>query len=79
MSSILLHLLMIEATVGHMKEKPESGTGAWIVRAVPTDLMRRTRMAALAQRKTVRQLMMELVQQHLQELERKGILLKAKG
>jgi len=62
-----------------MKEKRESEMGAWIVRQVPTDLMRRTRMAALAQRKTVRQLMMELVQQHLQELERKGILPKGRG
>jgi hypothetical protein len=40
--------------------------------------MRRTRMAALAERKTVRQLLMDLVEGHLLELERKGLLPKGK-
>ncbi len=53
-------------------------TGTWIVRHIPEDLMRRVRMAALAQRKTVRQILMELVEAHLLELERKGILPKGK-
>jgi len=35
-------------------------------------------MAALAQGKTVRQVLMELVEGHLQELERKGILPRGK-
>ena len=62
-----------------MKDKvdPEKA-GAWIVRNVPGELMRRTRMAALAQRKTVRQLLMDLVEGHLQDLEKKGILPKGK-
>jgi hypothetical protein len=62
-----------------MKEPPESSkTGAWIIRNVPAELMRRTRMAGLAERKTVRQLIMDLVEARLQELERKGILPKGK-
>jgi hypothetical protein len=50
--------------------------GTWIVRNIPGDLMRRTRMAALAERKTVRQLLMDLVEGHLLELEKKGLLPK---
>lgn len=62
-----------------MKEKPGSEkTGTWIVRQIPTDLMVRTRMAALAERKTVRKLLMELVEARLVELERKGILAKGR-
>jgi hypothetical protein len=53
-------------------------TGTWIVKQVPQLLMRRVRMAALAQNKTVRQLLMELVQEHLTELERKGLVPKGK-
>lgn len=52
--------------------------GTWIIKNVPSDLMVRTRMAALVERKTVRQLLMELVESRLQELERKGILPKGK-
>ena len=62
-----------------MKEKDESAkTGTWIVREIPAPLMLRTRMAALAEGKTVRQLLMDLVQGHLAELEKKGQLPKGK-
>jgi hypothetical protein len=57
-------------------ETPKAGT--WIVRNIPVALMRRTRMAALAEQKTVRQLLMDLVEQHLADLEKKGILPKGK-
>lgn len=60
-----------------MKEKSDSEkTGTWIIRQIPANLMRRTRMAALAQQKTVRQLLIDLVEIHLQELERKGMVPK---
>jgi hypothetical protein len=52
--------------------------GTWIVKQVPQTLMRRARIAALAQNKTVRNLLMELVEEHLTELERKGLLAKEK-
>ena len=62
-----------------MKDKEElEKAGAWIVRNVPREVMLRTRMAALLQRKTVRQLLMDLVQDHLHDLERKGMLPKSK-
>jgi hypothetical protein len=53
-------------------------TGTWIVKQVPQDLMRRARIAALAQNKTVRSLLMDLVEAHLTDLERKGLLAKGK-
>lgn len=62
-----------------MKDKAESQkTGTWIVRKIPADLMRRTRMASLAERKTVRQLLMDLVESHLADLEKRGLLPKGK-
>jgi hypothetical protein len=63
-----------------MKDKTDMAeTGTWIVRNIPSDLMRRTRMAALAERKTVRQLLIELVEGRLSDLEKKGLLPKVKG
>ncbi len=62
-----------------MKEKDPEKTGTWIVRDIPSDLMRRTRMAALAENKTVRELLMGLVESHLKDLERKGVMPKGKG
>ena len=53
-------------------------TGTWIVRNIPTHLMRRTRMAALAEGKTVRQLLMNLVDEHLTHLEKRDLLPKGK-
>jgi hypothetical protein len=62
-----------------MKDKdPEKTTGTWIVRDIPEDLMRRTRIAALAEHTTVRGLLMSLVESHLKELEKNGLLPKSK-
>ena len=62
-----------------MKDKdPKGKTGTWIVKQIPSDLMRRTRIAALTEGKTVRALLMDLVEAHLKELEKKGLLSKGK-
>ena len=55
-----------------------SETGTWIVKDVPRDLMHRVKVAAAIQKKTVKQLLFDLAQTHLQDLERKGILPKGK-
>jgi len=62
-----------------MKDKTQEKTGTWIVRDIPSDLMRRARMAALAEDQTVRAMLMSLVEAHLKDLERKGLLPKGKG
>ena len=58
--------------------KPTDEPGTWIFRDIPRDLMRRAKGGAALQGKSVRQLAIELVEAHLQELERKGILSKPK-
>ena len=58
--------------------KPTDEPGTWIFRDIPRDLMRRAKGGAALQGKSVRQLAIELMEAHLQELERKGILPKGK-
>jgi hypothetical protein len=52
--------------------------GAWIIREVPRDLMRRAKAAAAFEGKSIKALMIELMEAHLQELERKGVMPKEK-
>lgn len=52
--------------------------GTWIFRDVPRDMMRRAKAAAAIQGKSVRQLTIDLMAEHLQDLDRKGILPKGK-
>ena len=47
-----------------------------MVKDVPRDLMHRMKVAAAIQKKTLKQLLFELTQAHLQELEKKGLLPK---
>ena len=58
--------------------KPTEEPGTWIFRDIPRDLMRRAKGGAALEGKCVRQLAIELMEAHLQELERKGILPKGK-
>ena len=61
------------------KEKGQSDNpGAWIFKEIPRDLMWRAKAAASLQGKSVKALVTELIEAHLQELERKGILPKGK-
>lgn len=59
------------------KEKAHP-TGTWIVKDVPRELMHRMKVAAAIQKKTLKQLLFELAEMHLQELEKKGLLPKGK-
>jgi hypothetical protein len=63
--------------MAHGKDKPEPA-GTWIVKNVPRDLMHRMKVAAAVQKTTVKQLLFDLAEVHLQELEKKGILPKGK-
>jgi hypothetical protein len=75
-------LLLFKAGVSLLampkSEKLNDEPGAWIFRDVPRDLMRRAKAGAALQGKSVRALAIELMEAHLQELERKGILPKGK-
>jgi hypothetical protein len=61
-----------------MARTPSEGTGAWNFRDIPRDIMRKVKMAAAHEGKTVKEFLMELAQARIEELERKGILPKGK-
>jgi hypothetical protein len=56
-----------------------ASNGTWIVKDVPRELMHRMKVAAAIQKKTLKRLLFELAEMHLQELEKKGLLPKGKG
>ena len=60
------------------KEPKEQDTGAWVIRDIPRETMHRTKIAAAIERKAVKQFVLDLVEAHLQEMEKKGILPKGK-
>lgn len=60
------------------KDKQGEPRGVWIVRDVPRDVMRRARAAAALQGKSVKGILIELMEGYLQELEKKGLLPKGK-
>lgn len=62
-----------------MVRTPPEDTGAWNFREIPRDLMRKVKMAAAHEGKTVKDFLVELAQARIEELERKGILPKGKG
>ncbi len=49
------------------------------MRDVPREMRHRTKVAAAIQRKSIKRFLLDLVEAHLQELERRGILPKSKG
>ena len=69
-------LLMPKAKV---PKEPYDEPGTWIFRDIPRDLMRRAKAAAAIQGTSVKQLTIDLMEEHLKELDRKGILPKGKG
>lgn len=52
--------------------------GTLNIRGVPKDLIYRMKMAAAAERRTVKGFLLALAEERIQELERKGILPKGK-
>ena len=53
-------------------------TGAWNFRDIPRDLMRKVKMAAAHEGKTVKEFLIGLARARIDELERRGILPKGK-
>lgn len=60
------------------KEPKEQDSGAWVIRDIPRETMHRTRIAAAIERKRMKQFLLDLVEAHLQEMEKKGLLPKVK-
>jgi hypothetical protein len=59
-------------------KEPAREPGTWIFKAIPRDLMRRAKMGAAAEETTVKDMILKLVEGHLAELEKKGLLPKGK-
>ena len=62
-----------------MRRHPAPEKGNWNLREIPRDLMKRVKMAAAAEGKSVKKFLIDLAEQRLTELERRGILPKARG
>lgn len=58
------------------KKKEQESAGAWVLQGVPRDLMRRMKIAAAIEEKTLKQLVFEVCEGYLRDLEKKGILPK---
>jgi len=60
-------------------KEPIEEPGTWIFRDIPRVLMRRAKAAAAIQGKTVKGLAIELMEEYLKEMEKRGILPRGKG
>ena len=58
-------------------ESTEKG-GAWIFRDIPRDLMKRAKIAAAVEGKSIKALLLDALDGKIQELEKKGLLPKGK-
>jgi len=56
----------------------DSSGGSWIFRNIPRDLMKRAKIAAAVEGKSIKALVMEALRERIQELEKKGLLPKGK-
>ena len=61
------------------KKKPIDHKGTLNIRGIPKATIYRLKMAAAAEHRTVKGFLLALVEERIQELERKGILPKGKG
>jgi hypothetical protein len=57
---------------------PEEEPGSWVFRDIPRDLMKRAKIAAAVEGKSIKALVIESLEDRIQELERKGLLPKGK-
>lgn len=66
------------ATMAKEKEKDKDEAGVWNFREVPRDTIVKAKIGAALQNKSVKVFLMDLVEAHWQELEKKGVLPKGK-
>ena len=61
------------------KEKEtDQEPGSWVFRDIPRDLMKRVKIAAAIEGKSIKALVIEALEERIQELEKKGLLPKGK-
>ena len=62
-----------------VSKAPPDDSAAVHIRGIPRDTFFRLKMAAAAEKKTVRELLLKLIEDKIQELEKKGLLPKGKN
>lgn len=71
--------IILSATVALMpKPKDQDEAGIWNFREVPRDIIVKAKIEAAVQNKSVKALLMDLVESHWQDLDKKGLLPKTK-
>lgn len=60
------------------KGHEEEGPGSWVFRDIPRELMKRAKIAAAVEGKSIKALVIEALEGRIQELEKKGLLPKGK-
>ena len=58
---------------------PQKEPGTWIFKAIPRELMQRAKIAAAVEGRTVKDMVLSLIEAHLRDLEKKGQLPKGKS
>lgn len=61
------------------QKESQKEPGTWIFKAIPRELMQRTKIAAAVEGRTVKDMVLSLIEAHLREMERKGQLPKGKN
>lgn len=56
----------------------QDNPGTWIFKAIPRETMQRARIAAAVEGRTVKEMVLSLIEAHLKEMERKGQLPRSK-
>jgi hypothetical protein len=59
------------------KTSPAKG-GSWIFRDIPRDLMQKAKIVAAVEGKSIKALLMELLESKIEDMEGKGLLPKGK-
>jgi len=62
-----------------MKKKTTDHKGTLNIRDIPKDTIFKLKMAAAAEHRTVKGFILKLIEERIQELEKKGLLPKGKG
>ena len=75
---VLLAIERFATLTRHMRKESTAKAAVLNIRGVPRELLHRFKLAAVTERKSVKGLLMELMQGKVQDLERKGLLAKGK-
>jgi len=75
---VLLNTMPFATVPAMPKGKDQYEAGVWNFREVPREIIVKAKIEAALGNKSVKALLMELVEKHWEELERKGILPKSK-